>query len=141
MVNRALAGLDLPALDLVIIENVGNLVCPAGIRMSANTPKPWCTRSPKVRTNPEVSGDVPSVDVVLLNKIDLAALRTPMSTPTSPGSGGQPERDRTARQCPHRGGHGRLVRLAASLVSLEPHREDAHRRRAAAARWSSSSAQ
>ena len=29
MVNRALPGLDLPALDLVIIENVGNLVCPA----------------------------------------------------------------------------------------------------------------
>jgi hydrogenase nickel incorporation protein HypB len=29
MVNRALQGLDLPALDLVIIENVGNLVCPA----------------------------------------------------------------------------------------------------------------
>ena len=29
MVNRALPGLDLPGLDLVIIENVGNLVCPA----------------------------------------------------------------------------------------------------------------
>jgi hydrogenase nickel incorporation protein HypB len=29
MVNRALPGLHLPGLDLVIIENVGNLVCPA----------------------------------------------------------------------------------------------------------------
>ena len=29
MVNRALQGLDLARLDLVIIENVGNLVCPA----------------------------------------------------------------------------------------------------------------
>jgi hypothetical protein len=29
MVNRALPGLDLTGLDLVIIENVGNLVCPA----------------------------------------------------------------------------------------------------------------
>lgn len=29
MVNRALQGLDLPGLDLVIVENVGNLVCPA----------------------------------------------------------------------------------------------------------------
>src|ERR1700761_8896742 len=28
MVNRALPGLDLAALDLVVIENVGNLVCP-----------------------------------------------------------------------------------------------------------------
>lgn len=29
MVRRALAGLDLPRLDLLIIENVGNLVCPS----------------------------------------------------------------------------------------------------------------
>ena len=29
MVNRALAGLDLAVLDLVVVENVGNLVCPA----------------------------------------------------------------------------------------------------------------
>lgn len=29
MVARAMAGLDLDALDLVLIENVGNLVCPA----------------------------------------------------------------------------------------------------------------
>ena len=29
MVARAVAGLDLDALDLLVIENVGNLVCPA----------------------------------------------------------------------------------------------------------------
>jgi hydrogenase nickel incorporation protein HypB len=29
MVSRALGGLDLAATDLVLIENVGNLVCPA----------------------------------------------------------------------------------------------------------------
>ncbi|HML49619.1 MAG TPA: hydrogenase nickel incorporation protein HypB, partial [Clostridia bacterium] len=30
MVGKALAGLDLEALDLLFIENVGNLVCPVG---------------------------------------------------------------------------------------------------------------
>ena len=29
MVHRALHGLDLSALDILFIENVGNLVCPA----------------------------------------------------------------------------------------------------------------
>lgn len=37
MVNRALAGLDLPALDLVVIENVGNLVCPSGFDLGEDT--------------------------------------------------------------------------------------------------------
>lgn len=50
MVNRALQGLDLTRLDLVIIENVGNLVCPRS-STSASTPRSWCTRSPKARTS------------------------------------------------------------------------------------------
>lgn len=33
MVERALASLDLDALDLLFIENVGNLVCPAGFQL------------------------------------------------------------------------------------------------------------
>ncbi|MGB5111679.1 MAG: hydrogenase nickel incorporation protein HypB [Mycobacterium sp.] len=71
MVNRALAGLDLPALDLVIIENVGNLVCPAEFDVGEHA---------KVMVYSVTEGeDKPlkypvmfrSVDVVLLNKIDL----------------------------------------------------------------------
>lgn len=72
MVNRALQGLDLPALDLVIIENVGNLVCPAEFDVGEHA---------KVMVYSLTEGeDKPlkypvmfrSVDVVLLNKIDLA---------------------------------------------------------------------
>ncbi len=71
MVNRALAGLDLSALDLVIIENVGNLVCPAEFDVGEHA---------KAMVYSVTEGeDKPlkypvmfrSVDVVLLNKIDL----------------------------------------------------------------------
>jgi hydrogenase nickel incorporation protein HypB len=71
MVNRALAGLDLPALDLVIVENVGNLVCPAEFDVGEHA---------KAMVYSVTEGeDKPlkypvmfrSVDVVLLNKIDL----------------------------------------------------------------------
>lgn len=71
MVARALEGLDLPALDLVIIENVGNLVCPAEFDVGEHA---------KVMVYSVTEGeDKPlkypvmfrSVDLVLLNKIDL----------------------------------------------------------------------
>lgn len=71
MVSRALAGLDLTTLDLVIIENVGNLVCPAEFDVGEHA---------KVMVYSVTEGeDKPlkypvmfrSVDVVLLNKIDL----------------------------------------------------------------------
>ena len=74
MVNRALQGLDLPALDLVIIENVGNLVCPAEFDVGEHA---------KAMVYSVTEGeDKPlkypvmfrSVDVVLLNKIDLVPL-------------------------------------------------------------------
>lgn len=71
MVHRALAGLDLPSLDLVIIENVGNLVCPAEFDVGEHA---------KAMVYSVTEGeDKPlkypvmfrAVDVVLLNKIDL----------------------------------------------------------------------
>lgn len=72
MVSRALAGLKLADLDLVIIENVGNLVCPAEFDVGEHA---------KVMVYSLTEGeDKPlkypvmfrAVDVVLLNKIDLA---------------------------------------------------------------------
>ncbi|KGI67823.1 hydrogenase nickel incorporation protein HypB [Mycolicibacterium rufum] len=72
MVSRALAGLALKDLDLVIIENVGNLVCPAEFDVGEHA---------KVMVYSLTEGeDKPlkypvmfrAVDVVLLNKIDLA---------------------------------------------------------------------
>ncbi|MCA4724974.1 MULTISPECIES: hydrogenase nickel incorporation protein HypB [Mycolicibacterium] len=71
MVNRALQGLDLPGLDLVVIENVGNLVCPAEFDVGEHA---------KAMVYSVTEGeDKPlkypvmfrAVDVVLLNKIDL----------------------------------------------------------------------
>jgi hydrogenase nickel incorporation protein HypB len=71
MVNRALQGLDLGQLDLVIIENVGNLVCPAEFDVGEHA---------KAMVYSITEGDdkplkypvmFRAVDVVLLNKIDL----------------------------------------------------------------------
>ena len=71
MVNRALQGLELSTLDLVIIENVGNLVCPAEFDVGEHA---------KAMVYSVTEGeDKPlkypvmfrAVDVVLLNKIDL----------------------------------------------------------------------
>jgi hydrogenase nickel incorporation protein HypB len=71
MVNRALQGLDLACLDLVIIENVGNLVCPAEFDVGEHA---------KAMVYSVTEGDdkplkypvmFRTVDLVLLNKIDL----------------------------------------------------------------------
>lgn len=71
MISRALPGLDLAVLDVVIIENVGNLVCPAEFDVGEHA---------KAMVYSVAEGeDKPlkypvmfrSVDVVLLNKIDL----------------------------------------------------------------------
>jgi hydrogenase nickel incorporation protein HypB len=71
MVNRALQGLDLAHLDLVIIENVGNLVCPAEFDVGEHA---------KAMVYSVTEGDdkplkypvmFRAVHVVLLNKIDL----------------------------------------------------------------------
>src|SRR3954464_109268 len=71
MVNRALPGLDLPNLDLVVIENVGNLVCPAEFDVGEHA---------KAMVYSVTEGeDKPlkypvmfrAVDAVVVNKIDL----------------------------------------------------------------------
>ncbi len=71
MVNCALQGLDLASLDLVFIENVGNLVCPAEFDVGEHA---------KAMVYSVTEGDdkplkypvmFRAVDVVLLNKIDL----------------------------------------------------------------------
>src|SRR5699024_10881870 len=71
MVARALGGLQLAGLDLVVIENVGNLVCPAEFDVGQHA---------KAMVYAVTEGDdkplkypvmFRAVDVVLLNKIDL----------------------------------------------------------------------
>ncbi len=71
MVHRALQSLDLTSLDLIIIENVGNLVCPAEFDVGEHA---------KAMVYSITEGDdkplkypvmFRAVDLVLLNKIDL----------------------------------------------------------------------
>ena len=71
MVNRALQGLDLADLDLVIIENVGNLVCPA--EFDVGEPAKAMVYSVTEGDDKPLKYPVMfrAVDVVLLNKIDL----------------------------------------------------------------------
>jgi hydrogenase nickel incorporation protein HypB len=71
MIQSALSQLDLSALDLVIIENVGNLVCPAGFRLGTH-------KSVLVASIPEgddkpykYPGMYRGVSAVVINKIDL----------------------------------------------------------------------
>lgn len=71
MVARALAGLDLTALDVLLVENVGNLVCPAEFDVGAHD---------RVMVYAITEGEEKplkypvmfrTVDVVLVNKMDL----------------------------------------------------------------------
>jgi len=72
IVRRALEQLDLTKLDLLFIENVGNLICPAGFPLGSHkravvisvTEGPYM-----VVKHPYMFLDA---DVVLLNKVDLA---------------------------------------------------------------------
>jgi hydrogenase nickel incorporation protein HypB len=71
MLRDALGQLDLSALDLLIVENVGNLVCPAGFALGTD-------RSILIASVPEgddkpykYPGTYRGVDVLVLNKIDL----------------------------------------------------------------------
>jgi hydrogenase nickel incorporation protein HypB len=72
MVHSALPTMDLNALDLLIIENVGNLVCPAAFKLGSHI-------NVVIASVPE-GADKPykypamfsGADVLLLNKMDLA---------------------------------------------------------------------
>jgi hydrogenase nickel incorporation protein HypB len=70
-VRDALASLDLAAIDLLFIENVGNLICPVGFDLG---------QAAKVGIFSTTEGDdkpgkhpylVDAADVLLLNKVDL----------------------------------------------------------------------
>ena len=71
MIQPALQRLDLPELDLLIVENVGNLVCPAGFALGTH-------RNVLIASVPE-GADKPhkypgmyrGIHALVLNKIDL----------------------------------------------------------------------
>ncbi|XCB28936.1 hydrogenase nickel incorporation protein HypB [Arcanobacterium hippocoleae] len=71
MVNHALAGLNLSELDLVLIENVGNLVCPAEFAVGEHA-KAMVYAVTEGEDKPKKYPVMfRSVDAVIVNKIDL----------------------------------------------------------------------
>ncbi len=71
MVREGFAGLDLDALDLLIVENVGNLVCPAEFRIGEDV-KVMILSTPEGTDKPSKYPLIfQKSAVMLLNKIDL----------------------------------------------------------------------
>jgi hydrogenase nickel incorporation protein HypB len=71
MVARALQGLDLGALDVVLVENVGNLVCPAEFDVGAHRRVMVCSVTEGEDKPLKYPVMFRSVDAVLVNKTDL----------------------------------------------------------------------
>jgi hydrogenase nickel incorporation protein HypB len=71
MVARALAGLDLADLDLVLVENVGNLVCPAEFDVGAHDSVMVYAITEGEEKPLKYPVMFRSVGVVLVNKMDL----------------------------------------------------------------------
>lgn len=71
MIREALAGLDLDAIDLLIVENVGNLVCPAEFKVGENA-KVMLLSTPEGADKPaKYPLMFQESSVLLINKIDL----------------------------------------------------------------------
>lgn len=72
MIHGALDGLDVSSLDILVIENVGNLVCPAQFDLGEARKVAVCSLpegDDKVLKYPEIFS---AVSAVVLNKLDLA---------------------------------------------------------------------
>jgi len=71
MIREALSGLDLDAIDLLIVENVGNLVCPAEFKVGENA-KVMLLSTPEGADKPaKYPLMFQESTVLLINKIDL----------------------------------------------------------------------
>lgn len=74
MTAAALPGLPLDEIDLLVIENVGNLICPTGFGLGEHL-KVMIASTPEGDDKPyKYPGMFSAVDVLLLNKMDLLPL-------------------------------------------------------------------
>jgi hydrogenase nickel incorporation protein HypB len=74
MTAAALPGLPLDEIDLLVIENVGNLICPTGFGLGEHL-KVMIASTPEGDDKPyKYPGMFSAVDVLLLNKVDLLPL-------------------------------------------------------------------
>ena len=118
MVRSALPELPLDEIDLLVIENVGNLVCPAEFRVGEDV---------RVMVSSVTEGeDKPlkyplmfrTCDLVLVNKVDLLPhLDYDLDRFLVQPRPGAPGRRAHARQRAHRRGDRRLARLAAAVAA------------------------
>jgi hydrogenase nickel incorporation protein HypB len=74
MIRSALPHLNLTALDLLFIENVGNLICPANYRLGAELALVVASVTEGHDKPYKYPGMFAAADVVVLNKIDLLEL-------------------------------------------------------------------
>ncbi|MFQ6537907.1 MULTISPECIES: hydrogenase nickel incorporation protein HypB [Aphanothece] len=72
MVERALGGFDLAALDLLVIENVGNLVCPAAYDLGEGQRLVMLSVTEGEDKPLKYPASFASADVVVISKRDLA---------------------------------------------------------------------
>jgi hydrogenase nickel incorporation protein HypB len=71
MINKAIAGLKLDEVDLLILENVGNLVCPTSFRLGAHK-NVLIASVPEGDDKPyKYPGMYQGVDSMILNKMDV----------------------------------------------------------------------
>ena len=71
MVRRGLDEIDLSQVDLLVVENVGNLVCPSAFDLGTRT-RVLIASVPEGDDKPyKYPGSYHAIDAVLLNKIDL----------------------------------------------------------------------
>lgn len=71
LVKRALAGFDLASLDLLIIENVGNLVCPASFDLGESAKVVLVSTTEGHDKPAKYPNMFRKADVIVLNKMDL----------------------------------------------------------------------
>ena len=71
LVKRALDGFDLDNLDLLIIENVGNLVCPASFDLGENAKVVMVSTTEGHDKPAKYPNMFRKADVIILNKMDL----------------------------------------------------------------------
>jgi hydrogenase nickel incorporation protein HypB len=70
MVRRALEVLDLDAVDIIIVENVGNLVCPTDFDLGENA-RAMILSVPEGDDKPiKYPGIFEAADAIVLNKVD-----------------------------------------------------------------------
>ena len=113
MVRSAIASLPLDDIDLLVIENVGNLVCPAEFRVGEDARIMVCSVTEGEDKPLKYPLMFRACELVLINKIDLLEhLDFDLDRLEANLDAVHPGVQRHARQRPHRRGRRRVPRMA-----------------------------